>query len=101
MRTEPTADDLLSLFPPETRIDGDGTLVVGGCRLDDVAAEFGTPAIVVAEDALRNRARGLPRGVPQPVAAKRSGVRVEIVSVYGGSAGDGRRGPSSRRGGRR
>ena len=57
MRTEPTAEDLLRLFPPGTRTDGDGTLVVGGCRLDDVAAEFGTPAIVVAEDALRNRAR--------------------------------------------
>ena len=41
----------------ELETDGDGTLVVGGCRLDDVAAEFGTPAIVVAEDALRNRAR--------------------------------------------
>lgn len=57
MRTAPTADDLLSLFPPGTRTDGDGTLVVGGCRLDDIAAEFGTPVIVVAEDALRNRAR--------------------------------------------
>ncbi|MFY9922240.1 MAG: diaminopimelate decarboxylase, partial [Mycobacterium sp.] len=57
MRTEPTAEDLLSLFPPQTRIDSDGTLVVGGCRLDDVVGEFGTPAIVVAEDALRNRAR--------------------------------------------
>ena len=57
MSTAPTAVDLLGLFPPGTRTDGDGTLVVGGCRLDDVAAEFGTPAIVVAEDALRDRAR--------------------------------------------
>jgi len=57
MRTEPTAQDLLSLFPPGSEIDSDGTLMVGGCRLDAVAKEFGTPAIVVAEDALRNRAR--------------------------------------------
>ena len=57
MRTEATADDLLGLFPPGTRTDGDGTIVVGGCRLDEVADEFGTPAMVVAEDALRNRAR--------------------------------------------
>ena len=57
MRTEAAAEDLLGLFPPGSKTDGDGTLVVGGCRLDDVAAEFGTPAIVVAEDALRNRAR--------------------------------------------
>jgi diaminopimelate decarboxylase len=57
MSTEPTAENLLSLFPPGSRIDDDGTLMVGGCRLDEVAAEFGTPAIVVAEDALRSRAR--------------------------------------------
>ncbi|GFG48843.1 diaminopimelate decarboxylase [Mycolicibacterium agri] len=57
MRTEPGVDDLLSLFPPGTHTDDDGTLVVGGCRLDDVADEFGTPAIVVDEYALRRRAR--------------------------------------------
>ncbi|MCV7298810.1 diaminopimelate decarboxylase [Mycobacterium barrassiae] len=51
------ADDLIGLFPPGTRCDRDGTLMVGGCRLDDVAEEFGTPAIVVSEDALRQRAR--------------------------------------------
>jgi diaminopimelate decarboxylase len=32
-------------------------LVIGGCRADDLAAEFGTPVLVVAEDALRARAR--------------------------------------------
>src|SRR3954465_14588053 len=57
MHTQPTAEDLLSLFPPGTRTDDDGTLMVGGCRLDDVVAEFGTPAIVVAEGALPTRAR--------------------------------------------
>ena len=53
----PTADELISLFPPGTRLDGDGSVVVGGCRLDEVAARFGTPVIVVAEHALRQRAR--------------------------------------------
>ena len=48
---------MLGLFPPGSRLDGDGTLVVDGCRLDDVAARFGTPAIVVSEGALRRRAR--------------------------------------------
>ena len=57
MSTVATAEDLLSLFPPGSRTAGDGTLMVGGCRLDDIATEFGTPVIVVAEDALRNRAR--------------------------------------------
>ncbi|MDT5217353.1 MAG: diaminopimelate decarboxylase [Mycobacterium sp.] len=51
------ASELLDLFPPGTHTDGDGTLVVGGCRLDDLAAEFGTPVMVVDEDALRARAR--------------------------------------------
>ena len=49
--------DLLSLFPAASSIDDDGTVVVGGCRADDLAAEFGTPVLVVAEQALRARAR--------------------------------------------
>jgi diaminopimelate decarboxylase len=57
IRTAPATDELLGLFPPGSRLDGDGTLTVGGSRLDDVAARFGTPAIVVSEDALRQRAR--------------------------------------------
>jgi diaminopimelate decarboxylase len=50
-------DDLLALFPPGSDRDTDGMLRVGGCRADALAAEFGTPALVVAEDALRSRAR--------------------------------------------
>ena len=56
-RALPSTDDLLALFPPGSTISEDGTLVVGGCRLDDVADRFGTPAIVVSEAALRQRAR--------------------------------------------
>ena len=52
-----TKADLLGLFPPGTREDPDGMLVVGGVRLDGVAAQFGTPAYVVDETALRARAR--------------------------------------------
>ena len=32
-------------------------LIIGGCRADDLANEFGTPVLVVAEEALRARAR--------------------------------------------
>ena len=32
-------------------------LTVGGCRADDLALEFGTPVLVVAEQVLRDRAR--------------------------------------------
>jgi diaminopimelate decarboxylase len=51
-----SAEELLGLFPPGTR-DDDGMLVIGGCRLDDLAAEYGTPVMVVAEGPLRQRAR--------------------------------------------
>jgi diaminopimelate decarboxylase len=50
-------DELLSLFPPGSAVDADGTLIVGGVRADELAANFGTPALVVAEQALRDRAR--------------------------------------------
>ncbi|MFN6545164.1 diaminopimelate decarboxylase [Mycolicibacterium nivoides] len=56
IHSETTADDLIGLFPPGTRQDADGTLMVGGCRLDAIADQFGTPAIVVDEGALRQRA---------------------------------------------
>ena len=49
--------ELLGLFPPAARVDHDGMLSVGGRRLDALAAEFGTPVMVVAEDAVRQRAR--------------------------------------------
>ena len=52
-----STDDLVGLFPPGTSLDGDGTLVVGGCRLDDIAHDYGTPVLVVDEVALRQRAR--------------------------------------------
>lgn len=57
MSETPTAPSILELFPADTRMAGDGMLTVGGCRLDDIAAEFGTPTMVVAETTLRQRAR--------------------------------------------
>jgi diaminopimelate decarboxylase len=50
-------DSLLSLFPPASAKDSDGMLLVGGCRADALATEFGTPVLVVSENALRSRAR--------------------------------------------
>ena len=57
MTTPLQSAEVLDLFPPGTRVADDGTLVVAGCRLDDLAREFGTPVMVVAEDAVRQRAR--------------------------------------------
>jgi diaminopimelate decarboxylase len=48
--------DLLELFPAGSGLDDDGTVLIGGCRADDLVEEFGTPALVVDEDALRARA---------------------------------------------
>jgi diaminopimelate decarboxylase len=45
----------LSLLPPSAVIDGED-LRIGGCLLSEIAAEFGTPAYVFDEGALRDRA---------------------------------------------
>jgi diaminopimelate decarboxylase len=57
VRGEHEVMPLLDLFPPGSATDHDGMLVVGGCRVDALANEFETPVLVVAEDALRDRAR--------------------------------------------
>jgi len=61
----PDGPALLDLLPPGTTVDADGVARVGGCRLDDIAAGAGTPVIVVAEDALRARARAYADGLAQ------------------------------------
>lgn len=48
--------DLLSLFPPTSALPG-GQLTLGGCDAPDLAEAFGTPVLVVAEAAVRERAR--------------------------------------------
>lgn len=49
-------NDPLSLLPQGSDVV-DGVLRISGCRVDELARDFGTPAIVVAEPALRARAR--------------------------------------------
>jgi diaminopimelate decarboxylase len=48
---------LSPVFPIGSAINDQGHLEVGGCDALELAAEFGTPAYVVAEDDLRARAR--------------------------------------------
>jgi diaminopimelate decarboxylase len=57
------AGALLGLFPPGTTVAADGMLVVGGCRLDDLAGRYGTPVQVVHAGALRRRARAYREGL--------------------------------------
>jgi diaminopimelate decarboxylase len=51
------AADLLGLFPPGSTVDPDGELAVGGCRLADLAARWGTPLYVIEEGAVRAQVR--------------------------------------------
>jgi diaminopimelate decarboxylase len=69
-------EDLLALFPDTTVLAEDGSLVVGGCRLEDVADEFGTPVYVVDEESLRNQARRYRRGLE----SRRPGSQVAFAS---------------------
>lgn len=48
--------ELASLFPPATRVQSD-ELVIGGIPARELAARFGTPLMVLDEEALRARAR--------------------------------------------
>ena len=53
-----TAQATLShVYPHGTRVNARGNLELGGCDAVELAARFGTPVYVVAEDDLRARAR--------------------------------------------
>src|SRR6187431_1198053 len=54
---------LLDLLPAGTKLTDDGVPLVGGSRIDQIAAETATPVLVVAEDALRARAREYADGL--------------------------------------
>lgn len=45
------------LLPDSAAVDNDGQLSVGGCRLTDLARDFGTPLFVYDEDHIRARCR--------------------------------------------
>jgi diaminopimelate decarboxylase len=69
-------EDLLGLFPDTTRLAEDGSLVVGGCRLADVAHAFGTPVYIVDEESLRSQAWRYRRGLE----SRRPGSQVAFAS---------------------
>jgi diaminopimelate decarboxylase len=62
--TDPLRFDLL---PDTAEIDESGALSIGGCRVADLAAEYGTPLFIYDEEHLRGRCR-------QAVAAWGDGV---------------------------
>jgi diaminopimelate decarboxylase len=56
-------DALLELFPDGTTLDPSGALLIGGCSATNLAAAFGTPALIIDEAALRQRARRYADGL--------------------------------------
>ena len=53
----PAAQQLSHVYPLGSRIDERGRIEIGGCDTVELAAQFGTPAYIVAEDDIRARAR--------------------------------------------
>lgn len=48
---------IISLFPPGTSLNESDELLIGGCSASELVATFGTPAVIIDEAALRDRAR--------------------------------------------
>ncbi len=48
-------ESLLEVFPSSAAVDGRGRLSIGGCDVEALALQFGTPAFVVDVDMLRRR----------------------------------------------
>ena len=54
---------IISLFPSGTSLNENKELLIGGCSASDLVAAFGTPAVIIDEAALRNRARRYHNGL--------------------------------------
>ena len=54
---------IISLFPPGTSLNESNELLIGGCSASDLASTFGTPALIIDETALRDRARRYQDGL--------------------------------------
>ncbi|MFL5891358.1 MAG: diaminopimelate decarboxylase [Solirubrobacterales bacterium] len=55
--SERQAVEASPVYPAGSRVNEHGHLEIGGCDVVDVAAEFGTPSYIYAEDDIRARAR--------------------------------------------
>jgi diaminopimelate decarboxylase len=61
------------VYPSGSRVNERGHLEIGGCDVVELAAEFGTPAYVYAEDDMRGRARSYRE------AFERGGMGFEVL----------------------
>ncbi|MSO34527.1 MAG: diaminopimelate decarboxylase [Candidatus Nanopelagicaceae bacterium] len=54
---------IISLFPSGTSLSESNELLIGGCLASELVSTFGTPALIIDEAALRNRARRYQDGL--------------------------------------
>ena len=54
---------IISLFPSGTRLNENSELLIGGCSASELVSTFGTPAVIIDESALRERARRYQDGL--------------------------------------
>ena len=80
------------VYPLGSRLNERGRLEVGGCDVVELAAEFGTPAYVYAEDDMRARARTFVEAFRARTRALRGDLRQQGVPLHRGL-------PAVRRGG--
>ncbi|MEJ6761033.1 MAG: diaminopimelate decarboxylase [Candidatus Planktophila sp.] len=50
-------EQIISLFPSGTSLNEKNELLIGGCSASELVSTFGTPAVIIDEAALRDRAR--------------------------------------------
>jgi diaminopimelate decarboxylase len=62
LRKTPEAQ-ILSLFPSGTSLNENNELLIGGCSATELVSAYGTPALIVDESALRERARRYQDGL--------------------------------------
>lgn len=83
---------LADVLPPTAAADTDGELTIGGCRVSDLAAEFGTPLHIYDEASLRHQMRALVDGLhrrwpnSEAVFASKS---APILAIYAIAASEG------------
>ena len=54
---------VISLFPSGTSLNENNEILIGGCSASELASTFGTPALIIDEAALRDRARRYQDGL--------------------------------------
>ena len=54
---------IISLFPSGTSLSQSNELLIGGCLASELVSNFGTPALIIDEAALRDRARRYQDGL--------------------------------------